>query len=313
MPPSTPGIPNIPSTPHTPSSRNDIPKGSKWDGLKTRANVIGSIITLFIFLIGLGILAGYYYSQSKKVKPTAKAPNIQTLTPSEINQLGSIGSNLGTTNQVLNIGADALFRGKANVVGDLTVGGHINANGPATLSQLDITGTTTAAGLSVGSNLGVTGTTTLQKALTVNALTTINSGLTVSGQISAGSISAGSISVSSISITGPLSVGHLVTSGPTPFFASGADGSGGTVSISGNDTSGTININTGTGPIANAVLMSVTFRGSYGTTPHVQLTARTTGAAQAEAYVIPTSTGFRVLANTPLSGLPLSFDYLVTQ
>jgi hypothetical protein len=313
MPPSTPGIPNIPSTSNTQSSHKNIPKGSKWDGLRTRANVIGSIITLFVFLIGLGIVTGYYYSQSKKVQPAAKAPIVQTLTPSEINQLGSIGSNLGTTNQVLNIGADALFRGKANVTGDLTVGGKLTANGPATLSQLDITGAAATAGLSVGSNLGVSGTTTLQKALTVNALTTINSGLTVSGQVSAASVSAGAITVNSITITGPLSIGHLVTTGPTPFYASGADGSGGTVSISGNDTSGTININTGTGPVADAVLMTITFRGSYGTSPHVQLTARTTGAAQAEAYVIPTSTGFQVLAHTPPSGHPLSFDYLVSQ
>lgn len=310
MPPGQGSPSNLPA-PDNKSDKQHI--STKWDALRTRANVIGSIGALFLFLAVTGALGGYFYAQSKKSVTVTKTPNIETLTPSEINQLGSIGANLGTTNQVLNIGADALFRGKANIVGDLTVGGHLNANGPVTLSQLDITGTTAATGLNVGSNLNVTGTTTLQKALTVNSLTTINGGLTVAGQISASSISAGSLSVSSISISGPLSIGHLATSGPTPFYAPGADGSGGTVNINGNDTSGTININTGTGPGANSTLMTVTFRAAFGASTRVQLTPLTAGAAQSEAYVLPTSTGFRILANTPPSGQPLSFDYLVTQ
>jgi hypothetical protein len=311
MPPAQSGTPVIPAPEHKP--HHNFGSQSKWDALRTRATVIGSIGALFVFLACLGAIAGYFYSQNKKPVTVTKAPNIETLTPSEINQLGNIGTNLGTTNQVLNIGADTLFRGTASIVGNLTVGGHFNANGPVTLSQLNVAGPTAATSLDLSSNLNVGGTTSLQKALTVNALTTINSGLTVSGQISAGSITASSIAVNSISLTGPLTIGHIVTSGPTPFYAAGSDGSGGTVSISGNDTSGSININTGIGPAANSVLMSVTFRAAFGAAPHIQLTAKSRGAAEAEAYILPTSTGFQILANTPPSGMPLSFDYLVTQ
>jgi hypothetical protein len=311
MPPATPGTPMPPTPEH--KSGHHFGSGTKWDALRARATIIASIGALFLFLAAAGGAIGYFYSQSKKTVTVTKSPNIETLSPSEINQLGSIGTNLGTTNQILNIGANTLFRGAASIVGGLTVGGSLNANGPVTLSQLNITGATAGTSMNLGSNLNVGGTSTLQKALTVNALTTINNGLTVSGQISAGSITAKSIAVNSISLTGPLTIGHIVTSGPTPFYASGADGSGGTVSISGNDTSGTININAGSGPSANSVLMSVTFRAAFGAAPHIQLTAKTLGAAEAEAYVLPTSTGFQVLANTPPSGRPMSFDYLVTQ
>jgi hypothetical protein len=309
----------ITSTPTAHSGLDDLRahmrgnSGAKWDSLRKRANTIGGVSALFLVLIVAGGAGGYFYSQGKKATPAAKAPNIATLSPSELSQLGSIGANLGTTNQVLNIGADALFRGKAAVVGDLTVGGHFSANGPVTLSALSITGSSAVGSLNVGSNLNVTGTSTLQGALTVSSVATINNNLNVSGQISANGITTNSLSVKILSISGPITIAHLATGGPTPFYASGSDGSGGTVNINGNDTSGNLNINTGTGPGAGATLMTVTFRAAYGSTPRVLLSPISSGAASSQAYAIPTSTGFQIRANTPPSGQTLSFDYFVTQ
>lgn len=310
MPPSMSELPRPTNTPPPPPT--PPPGRSKWSSLKYRANTIGGVAAIFIFIAVAGAVFGYYLSQSKKSPPAPKSQSTETLSPQEIQQLGSIGTNLGTTNQVLNIGADTLFRGNANVVGGLTVGGHLDANGPVTLSQLLITGTTAATGLSVGSNLDVTGITTLQKALTVNALTTVNGGLTVSGQLSAGSITASSIAVNTIAITGPLTIGHLKTNGPTPFFANGATGTGGTVNISGNDTAGTITLNTGAGASNSDALMTITFRAAYATTPHILLSPRSSEAAASQAYVEPTPAGFTVHANSPTGG-GMSFDYFVTQ
>jgi hypothetical protein len=312
MPPSMPEPPRPPaSTPGQP--QNTGPQRSKWSSLRRRANTIGAVIALLLFVAVAGGVFGYYLNQTKKSTPPAKTPSIATLTPQEIQQLGSIGANLGTTNQVLNIGADTLFRGNANVVGNLTVGGHLNANGPVTLSQLDITGTTAATGLSVGSNLSVSGITTLQKGLTVDNLETVNGSLTVSGALSASSITASSIATNTIAITGPLTVAHLKTNGPTPFFANGATGTGGTVSIDGNDTAGTIQINTGIGPAVDGVLMTVTFRAAYSSAPRVLLSPTSKGAAISQAYVDVTGTGFSVLANNPTASTNLGFDYFVTQ
>lgn len=279
---------------------------STWDHLSHRASVIASISALFLFLILLGGTAGYFYSSSKPHTVNSSGPKVQTLSQSELAQLGQIGSNLGTSNQVLNVQADALFRGQADVVGNLTVGGKINGTGSATLSQLNVTGATATA------SLNVTGATTFQNALTVTGLATLGS-LTVSGATNLAALNANTISVRSISITGPLTIGHFVTQGPSPSIAAGSDGTGGTVSISGNDTAGQINVNTGTGPGTNVTLASITFKAAFGASVHVQLTPLTSAAASAGAYVTRSATGFQLHANTPPGSNTLSFDYLVTQ
>lgn len=296
-----------------PNNQSPQPQKNKsWDTLRLRANTGASIAALFLFLATCGGIVGYFIAQSKKQPAANNTPSIQTLSPQDIEKLNEIGANLGSAGQTLNVGADALFRGKANVTGDLTVGGRLNANGPVTLSQLNITGNTAASGLNVGSNLNVTGNTTFGGTLTVNKLTTINSNLTVSGNASIGALSASSIAVRNITISGPLTISHLVSQGTAPAVAALSVGGGGTVSISGNDTTGQVNINTGSGP--GTALAQVTFRAAYGATVHVQLTPLTTDAAASGYYVVPIgSTGFQVHANTPPAGKTLQFDYLVMQ
>ena len=282
-----------------------------WNRLKNRANTTASIGALFVFLLALGGVAGYFYSQSRKTPAPAKKTTVETLSADDIKKLSEVGANLGTANQTLNIGANTLFRGKVDVGGDLSIGGRLNANGPVTLSQLNITGTTAATGLNVGSNLIVGGSTTLQHSLTVADLLAVNGGLNVSGATSVNGLNANSIAVRTISISGPLTIGHLATQGPAPTIVANAVGGGGTVSISGNDTAGTININTGGGP--GGVLATITFRAAYASTVHVLLTPLTGGAASAGAFVTRNGGGFQIHANTPPAGSTLSFDYMVVQ
>ncbi len=280
---------------------------NRWNDLSRRASLVASIGTLFIFLLAVGAVTGYFIEQSRKPVPTsAQGPTVQTLSPSDLQKLGQIGTNLGTSNEVLDVSADALFRGQADVVGNFTVGGKLDATGNSTLNQLNVTG-----GLAT-STLNVSGATTFQNALTVTGLATFG-GLTVSGATNFANLTANTITVHNISISGPLTVGHLVTQGPTPGIAGGQDGSGGTVSISGNDTSGQINVNTGTSP--GGTLATVTFKAAFGGIVHVQLTPLTSAAASAQAYVSPSAGSFVLHANLPVpaSGQVLSFDYLVTQ
>ena len=287
-------------------------KNSAWDSVRSKANAIGSITALFAFLLAIGVAGGYFYSQSKKTTTTTdKKPVIQTLSQEDLNKLNEIGANLGTAGQTLNVGADALFRGKADVTGDLTVGGKLNANGPVTLSQLNITGNTAATGLNVGSNLNVTGLTSLQRAVTIGGLLTVNSNVNVTGTGSFGAVNTGSIGARTLSLSGPLTIGHISTQGGTPAIAAGSVGSGGTVSISGNDTAGTVNINTGTGP--SGVLATITYRSTYGAGSHVQITPLTSDAAGSGYWVSRSAGGFQIHATTPPSGRSLSFDYLVVQ
>jgi hypothetical protein len=319
------GTPILPSTPTSngpvPVSTKPLPGSRKanrhvrnatWTAIMGHANVVGSVAALFLFLMAVGAIGGYYWSKSS---PTVvPKTTISTLSPSDLAKLNEIGSNLGSSGQTLNIGADALFRGKANIGGDLTVGGRFNANGPVTLSQLNISGTTAVSGLNVGSNMQVTGTTTLQQGLTVNGLGTFNNGINVSGSSSMNTLNANTLAVRTISISGPLMIGHLTTQGPVPTFVTGtAVGAGGTASISGNDTAGTLNFNTGNTPPAG-VLGTITFRAGFTSTVHVLLSPLTSAAASTQTYVTRTSGGFQVhTANTPPAGSVLSFDYFVTQ
>jgi hypothetical protein len=301
MPPVNPPAPNPPSK---------APKGARWNQLQNKATTIGSIVGLFVFLVCIGITGGYYYSQSKKT-PHIAGPSVANLTPEEINKLSEIGSSLGNNGQVLNIGADTIFRSKIDVGGDLSVGGHFNANGPVTLSELNISGTTALSGLNVGSNLTVAGSATFLKGITVAGLAGVNGNLNISGATSVNSLNASTISVQTITIAGPLTIGHLRTQGPAPVINAGSVGAGGTVSISGNDTSGTVNINTGGGP--GNLLATITFRAAYSSTVHVLLSPVTSSSATAGTYVTRTGGGFQIHANNPPSSAVLSYDYFVTQ
>lgn len=314
--PEEPGNDNqTPQSEPTPGAGSppDAPKpkhGRSWSHTVARANNITSVLAMLAAVLIVGGVIGYFVAFYKPTS-TPKTPKIQNLTSQDIQKLTDLSSSLGNSSQVLNIGADSLFRGKVDVGGDLSVGGHFNANGPVTLSQLNITGNTAVTGLNVGSNLTVTGVTTLQKGATIDQLLAVNGPLNVSGTASISTLNAGTISVQNISISGPLSIGHLTTKGSTPGISGGAIGGGGTVSISGNDTAGTININTGSGPGAGT-LASISFRAGFGNAPHVVLTALTPAAAALSVYVTRTANGFTVnAAGTPAAGSVYAFDYIV--
>jgi len=305
MPPGQGSIPPADGA-KTPKPRMSIGfKNKTWSTLKSRATGVASILALFIFLIGAGGIGGYYYNQSKKPATKPKSTTVETLSQYELNKLSSTSNNLGASGQVLSIGADALFRGQANVVGNFTVGGQLNSNGTATLSNVNITGNT------VANNLTVNGTLALQNAVNFEGLANFTKGINVTGSASVNSLNASSIAVHNISISGPLTVGHLVTQGPAPTIVANSVGAGGTVSISGNDTAGQINVNTGTGP--GTTLATITFRATYGAGVHVQLSPITAAAASAQAYVTRNNGGFQIHANSPSAGSVLSYDYLVTQ
>ena len=306
MPPGNSTPPPIP--PVAPANK------SSWSRLRRGANSIASVTIFFGFLVSAGAVAGYLFSKSRQPPPTTPKTSVQTLSPSEISQLTQLGTNLGASGQTLSVGANSLFRGRVDVSGDLSIGGHLNANGPVTLSQLNITGTTAATGLNVGSNLNVTGNTSLQQGLSVGQLGTFASGLNVGGSASFNALNASSIAVRNISISGPLTISHLSTQGPTPGMVAGtAIGNGGTVSISGNDTSGTVNFNTG-GSTPAGVLGTITFRAPFTSTVHVLLSPLTGVSASTAVYVSRTSGGFQVRVDSPPpTGSILSFDYFVTQ
>lgn len=307
-----PSLSPAPQTPPPPA----VPPARSFSILNRRAKQIARVIALLFAILALGGGLGYYIAHvSKQPSSKTKTPEVKTLTPEELNKLSSIGANLGTSNELLTVAATAQFNNNVIISKDLSLNGKLNANGPVTLKSLTISGNDTSiGGLIVGGDLGVTGTSTLQKGATIGQLLSVTGNLAVAGVANFGTISASAITVRNITISGPLVVSHLTSSGPVPSSSSGsAIGGGGTTSLSGNDTTGTINMNIGSGSSAG-ILINVTFRSPYAANVHVMITPVTGGAASAPTFVTRTANGFQIRTDSPLpAGSLLSYDYFVIQ
>jgi hypothetical protein len=142
--------------------------------------------------------------------------------------------------------------------------------------------------------------------LTVNNNANFAGNLSVGGSLSAGSFNTGKLIVANSLTVG----GHLVTRGSAPSVSRGsAVGSNGTVSISGNDLSGTVAVNAGVGA-GGGIVARVTFNRQYDYTPHVVVTPVGPGAH--DFYVNRDSTGFSIGVGSLSTG-GHAFDYIVTQ
>jgi len=315
-------MPPVPTPTRTPAEAAELlvtktaSYDNSWERVASRSRNYGRVAALLGAILVVGAAGGFFIAIGLRTPAPAKTSStkVQTLSPAEISQLSQVGTNLGTSNQILTIGANTVFQGKVNVVSDLTLGGHLNANGPVSFPSLTIAGQTTLTNLIVQQALQINGLTNAQNGLTVQGLAAINGNLNVSGTASIGTVSASTIAVKSLQVSGPLSVGHLVTSGPPITFTKGGGlGGGGTVSASGNDASGTIAINIGSGA-TGGTLITVAFRAVYAANVHVLLTPTSDAAALARVYIVRSPSGFSVVAaaGSSLGGV-MSFDYFVTQ
>ncbi len=288
-----------------------------YRSLSRRANNTAKVVALLFAILAVGSGLGYFIAQVSKndAKKKLPAPEVKNLTADELSKLSNLGSNLGTSNQLLTVAANAQFNNSVLINKDLSLSGKLNANGPVTINTLTITGSGTSInGLQDPGILNVAGATTLQNGATINGLLSVLGNLAVSGTGNFNTVSATTVNVRNLSLSGPLVVSHIQTQGQLPSSSTGgAAGGGGTTSLSGNDTAGTININIGAGA-GSGVLMTVTFRAAYSGNVRVLLSPLTGAAASAAVYVTRSATGFQVRTDLPLTpGSILSFDYFIVQ
>ena len=138
-------------------------------------------------------------------------------------------------------------------------------------------------------------------------LTTINNNLNIAGNLAIG----GTLSVRNFQISNLTVAGHLISSGSKPGVSvGGGAGSNGTVSLDGNDTSGTVAVNTGVSA-GNGLLATITFAERFASTPRVVLTP--VGRSVPGLYINRTSTGFTISADGSLAPGGYAFDYVVVQ
>ena len=279
------------------------PVGRLLDKVKS-FNIYLLLFMLVIVLAGLITFAAYQKSkQSEQKGPDVSSQNINQ---DVLKQLRNSSVSVGEPKQILSVEANAVFSGSVLVRGDFESAGQIKSEGNITTPGLNVAGTGTFQTLQAG-KLQISGDGQIQSL-------SVQKSLSVSGSGNfGGTLTASKLNVQSLELAGNLVISnHIASSGGTPSKSSGnALGNGGTTSLSGTDTAGTITINTGGSPHAGCFI-SVSFTQAFSNTPHVVVTPIGSSAAGINYYVTRTSSGFSLCTTSSASGSKnFAFDYVV--
>lgn len=265
-------------------------------------------VLLFMALLLLVIvIIAVAYVQNKKTPVGNNLPN-QSLSETELAKVANSDATVGSSNQVLTVQSSAIFAGKALFRKDLEVAGNLQIGGTLGLNNLAVNGTSQFAEAQINKDLSVAGNTALQGGLSVAKSLQVNGTASFSG-----ALSAGQITTSSLQLNGDLVLSrHVRTTGTAPSRTAGtALGSGGTVTVGGTDTSGTVNINTGSSPAAGCFL-TVNFATRYASTPRVVVTPIGPAGGGLTYYVNRSTSSFSICNATPPPGnASFGFDYFV--
>jgi cytoskeletal protein CcmA (bactofilin family) len=286
--------------------KTNTPKRHSGNPIQRLIQHMNIYLLLFIFIIVLagGIVMVGIQRNKKVAAPTTV--NTQSLTAEELKKLTENEQKVGDPKSTLSIESNAIFSGKVLVRDSLDVAGTIKVGGSLSLPGISVSGQSTFDQIQAN-NLNITGNTTVQGQLNVQKGLTISGGATFGGPIS-----APQITIQSLQLSGDLQITrHIDAGGGTPGKSDGsALGSGGTASVSGTDTAGTITINTGGGPGAGC-FVTINFTQKFNGTPHIVITPVGSGAASLDYYVNRSNSNFSVCtANAAGGGQSFSFDYV---
>lgn len=285
-----------------------------------KATFIGLGVVIAILAINAAVILFLMKGQEKNTTDVNLAG--VTISPEVLDTLGVSRNPVGDSGTELVVNPNASFGGTVTIDGDVSIAGQVKLNakltgaeasltnleaGETALGQLNVNGDGTISNLNLRNDLTVVGTTRLQGPVVVSQLMTINNNMNISGNLSVGGVlSLGSFQTNILTIGG-----RIITRGSAPSVSPGpALGNNGTVSISGNDISGTVATNIGTGG-GNGILAYVSYVNQYDITPHVVIT--TIGGGVGSAYVSRDSSGFSIGANGAMAPGGYAFDYIVMQ
>lgn len=263
---------------------------------------------LFVVLMLIATAVVIFMTVKGREQPSvSNTITSQELSDSTLKQLANSNTTIGNPKQILNIESNAIFAGSVLVRNDLEVAGNIKVNGALALPGI------TVSGSSSFNQIQAT-TLNLSGAATVNGTFTARNGISVNGNSNfSGNVSASQLTTGSLQLNGELRLtNHIVGGGPIPSISQGvALGAGGTASVSGSDTTGTLTINTGGGPGAGC-FATINFARSYSSTPHVIVTPVGAAAAGLDFYVNRSSNNFSVctISSAPASQ-SFGFDYMI--
>jgi cytoskeletal protein CcmA (bactofilin family) len=268
------------------------------------ANLYFVIFLLLLLLAAGGIFASIKFNNKNTASQNSKT---DSLTDKQLSDLKNNTTLVGDAQQTLDIQGNSIFEGQVLMRNNLDVAGSLKIGGSLSLPAITVGGTSNFGQIHVNDQLSVSGNTILQGNVTVQK------GLTVTGSASFGTLSASQINATSLQLNGDFVVSrHISASGGTPSRSSGtALGGGGTASVSGSDTSGTVTINTGGSPPAGCFI-TINFVQRFNTTPHVIISPSSSGAGSLDYYANRTNTNFSICtANAPAASTTYLFDYIV--
>jgi cytoskeletal protein CcmA (bactofilin family) len=304
------GISNSSKTPEDPNTTTIAapPKKEKINqrlqNLITRVNIYLLLFILIVVLAGGIVFIGMQRSK-REIGDTNLGT--QQLTPEELEKINGSDAKVGDPKQTLTIESNSIFTGKVLVRDSLDVAGEIKVGSGLNVPGLTVAGLSTF-GQVAANELTVAGSASIQGQLNAQG------NLAVTGSASfGGPVSAPQMTIQSLRINGDLELNrHIDAGGSTPGKSNGsALGSGGTSSISGTDTAGTLAINTGSGPGAGC-FATMTFSQPFNSTPHVVVSPVGSAGGSINYYVNRSSTSFSICtSNPPPSGASFSFDYIV--
>lgn len=265
-------------------------------------------LLLFILIILLAIVITVVsVIQNRKANQELQTQiTTEPLSQEALDQLRQTDVKVGDPKQILTVEANAIFAGKVLIRDSLEVAGEIKAGGPLTLPGLNVSGQT---------NLNQVQASQLQ--LAGNAIfqgqVAIQNNLSVSGSGSfGGTLTAASLNIQNLQINGDLQfTRHIDAGGGTPNRSNGtALGGGGTSSVSGTDTAGTVAINTGSNP-GPGCFATITFAQRFNGTPHIAITPVGSSAANLNYYINRSNTEFSICTtNAAPGGQSFAFDYV---
>lgn len=265
------------------------------------------LLFILIVLIALAVSVFFFFKNKNETKKSAESISSQTLSTDTLKQLANTSVTVGSNKQILNVASNAIFAGSVLVRSDIEIAGTIKVGRDVQVPNLTVTGTSRFSQLQADSLA-------ISDAATVQGVLTAKKGINVSGNSNFdGTLSANQISTNSLQLNGNLVItSHIVAGGPVPNIArGGAVGSGGTASLSGSDTTGSVTINTGGGTGAGC-FATITFARKFNDVPHVSLTPVGSGAADLNYYVNRTTSEFSICTTNPApTGQSFGFDYIV--
>lgn len=286
-------------TPDTPP-----PKQPFFKRLWRRFNIY-MLLFVLLLLVAIGVVV--FFTVKDKQQTTSNAVNTQGLSESELKQLANTDSTIGSTKQTLNIESNAIFSGTVLVRNDLEVAGTIRVNGALALPGITVSGSSSFNQIQA-STVGITGAATVQGTLTAKGGINVNGNSNFSGNVSATQITTGSLQLNGDLIL----TRHITAGGPIPGISQGiALGGGGTASVSGSDTTGSVTINTGGSPGAGC-FATISFTRAFNGTPHVVITPVGASAAGLQYYINRSTSNFSICTATSApSSQTFGFDYIV--